>query len=268
MSMKAKQKRERCLNTCVLLGPQQHPAPGRAARQARCPSMSPRCTRTRKGRLSIFGRSVGSQRSGRRAGKPMRADFDTPPQDWNAETIACLRVLWAEGHSTAEIGRRMGLTKNSIVGKAHRLQLPPRPSPIRYGQAGKPEAVPKLGPQGDQPLLSSAPSDAVCGEQIVQKLKAAAKSSKRKKGRSLSSPKSSSPVSSGQLDGYVRGPVPKSCCWPLGEPGQRDFHFCGASATPGKPYCSEHAKIAYVKLDDRRDGSALDRELRKTMKVA
>ena len=66
----------------------------------------------------------------------------------------------------------------------------------------------------------------------------------------------------------MRGPVPRSCCWPLGEPGKRDFHFCEATAAPGKPYCTEHAKIAYVKLDDRRDGSVLDREMRKTMKVA
>ena len=51
--------------------------------------------------------------------------------DWNEETILRLRGLWAEGHSTAEIGRRLGVTKNAVVGKAHRLDLPARPSPIR-----------------------------------------------------------------------------------------------------------------------------------------
>uniref|UniRef100_UPI001F17305C GcrA family cell cycle regulator n=1 Tax=Roseomonas sp. 18066 TaxID=2681412 RepID=UPI001F17305C len=51
--------------------------------------------------------------------------------DWTAEAIDALRALWAEGHSTAEIGRRMGISKNAVVGKAHRLNLPPRPSPIR-----------------------------------------------------------------------------------------------------------------------------------------
>lgn len=48
---------------------------------------------------------------------------------WDDREIV-LRDLWAEGHSIAEIGRRMGMTKNSIVGKAHRLDLPGRPSPI------------------------------------------------------------------------------------------------------------------------------------------
>ena len=51
--------------------------------------------------------------------------------EWNEETIAKLRALWAEGLSTAEIGRRMGISKNAVVGKAHRLNLASRPSPIR-----------------------------------------------------------------------------------------------------------------------------------------
>src|SRR3954468_7848770 len=58
---------------------------------------------------------------------------------WNEETIRQLRILWAEGHSTAEIGRRLGVSKNAIVGKAHRLDLDARPSPIRR-DASKPPA--------------------------------------------------------------------------------------------------------------------------------
>ena len=46
--------------------------------------------------------------------------------EWNDETIARLRAFWAEGLSTAEIGRRMGVSKNAVVGKAHRLNLPAR----------------------------------------------------------------------------------------------------------------------------------------------
>lgn len=51
--------------------------------------------------------------------------------EWADETIIRLRELWSEGHSTAEIGRRLGVSKNAVVGKAHRLDLPARPSPIR-----------------------------------------------------------------------------------------------------------------------------------------
>ena len=56
---------------------------------------------------------------------------------WDEQTISHLRDLWAQGLSTAEIGRRLGVSKNAIVGKAHRLDLDARPSPIRR-DASKP----------------------------------------------------------------------------------------------------------------------------------
>jgi GcrA cell cycle regulator len=46
------------------------------------------------------------------------------------------------------------------------------------------------------------------------------------------------------------------CCWPIGEPGTKSFRFCDAEATAGKPYCAEHAQIAYVKVRDRREDAA------------
>jgi GcrA cell cycle regulator len=49
---------------------------------------------------------------------------------------------------------------------------------------------------------------------------------------------------------------PQTCCWPLGEPGTRTFHFCDAEALPGKPYCAAHAAIAYVRVRDKRDEAA------------
>ncbi|WBO59682.1 GcrA family cell cycle regulator [Acidocella sp. MX-AZ03] len=47
--------------------------------------------------------------------------------EWTDDSIARLRSLWAEGLSTAEIGRRLNISKNAVVGKAHRLNLPARP---------------------------------------------------------------------------------------------------------------------------------------------
>jgi len=58
--------------------------------------------------------------------------------DWPAERIVALRALWAEGLSTAEIGTRLGVSKNTVIGKAHRLHLPARPSPIRHPVPGMP----------------------------------------------------------------------------------------------------------------------------------
>ncbi len=52
-----------------------------------------------------------------------------------------------------------------------------------------------------------------------------------------------------------RRPAP-ACCWPIGEPGKRDFHFCDDPSIPGKPYCEEHVKLAYVRLRDRKEDAA------------
>jgi GcrA cell cycle regulator len=45
---------------------------------------------------------------------------------WTPERIDQLTLLWDEGVTTAEIGRRIGVTKNAVIGKVHRLGLVPR----------------------------------------------------------------------------------------------------------------------------------------------
>jgi len=107
---------------------------------------------------------------------------------WTQERIETLGSLWTEGLSTAEIGRRLGVSKNAVVGKAHRLSLTPRPSPVKLT---------------GQPRRRPAP-------RLVEQV----------------------------------GPT---CCWPVGHPGEKGFHFCGASPVPGKPYCQDHAAVAYVR---------------------
>lgn len=66
---------------------------------------------------------------------------------WDNETTEMLRTLWEQGHSTAEIGRRMGFSKNAIVGRSHRLNLSERPSPIRRGVTPE-RRVPSIAPAG------------------------------------------------------------------------------------------------------------------------
>ena len=37
-----------------------------------------------------------------------------------------------------------------------------------------------------------------------------------------------------------------SCQWPVGDPQEKDFHFCDADTVIGKPYCQTHCDIAYI----------------------
>ncbi len=163
--------------------------------------------------------------------------------EWTDQTIARLRELWAEGHSTAEIGRRMGVSKNAVVGKAHRLNLAARPSPIRRDREGAlprpvmPRRVtgPTLPPLAAEAPAPSAPPPP---RPVVGQVQTEA-------------PK---PQAIRQV--AARAMRTQTCCWPLGEPGTRSFRFCDAEATPGKPYCSAHAAIAYVKVRDKREEAA------------
>lgn len=162
--------------------------------------------------------------------------------EWNDETIARLRELWAEGLSTAEIGRRMSVSKNAVVGKAHRLNLPPRPSPIRRDGIGLAvrAAPPRRVTGPTLPPLSAAVS-APAATAVAAPVQRAAPQAARP------APVRAVPYAPSRLS---------TCCWPIGEPGTRSFRFCDADATHGKPYCSAHASLAYVRVRDRRDEAA------------
>lgn len=157
--------------------------------------------------------------------------------DWTDETITRLRELWDEGHSTAEIGRRMGITKNAVVGKAHRLNLPARPSPIRR-EAGAPRPNVRRAP-------APRPQPALRRPQPAPVPRAPA-------------PPPPTPVSTsgGAVIRAFPRIVNRACCWPLGDPGTAGFRFCSAEPMPGKPYCAEHAAVAYVRVRDRNEHAA------------
>jgi GcrA cell cycle regulator len=170
--------------------------------------------------------------------------------EWADETIVRLRALWDEGLSTAEIGRRLGVSKNAVVGKAHRLDLPARPSPIR--RDGNSTGVPRrttprriAGPTLP-PLSSAGPPHGPVAASISTPTITAV----------IAKPAPLPPPT------RVVPPPPRpygrivTCCWPLGEPGTRSFRFCDDASEPGKPYCSEHVKLAYVKVRDRREDAA------------
>jgi GcrA cell cycle regulator len=155
--------------------------------------------------------------------------------EWTEAVIAELRRLWTEGLSTAEIGRRLGVSKNAIVGKAHRLALSPRPSPIHRGpSAGAPPSPARrvMGPTLP-PLAHAAPAAA---EVPIARAQPQLR-----------------PVAPPAVRSGTRF---SACCWPIGEPGTASFHFCGSEAMPNKPYCPDHAQLAYVKVRDRREDAA------------
>jgi GcrA cell cycle regulator len=149
--------------------------------------------------------------------------------EWTEEVIAKLRVLWSEGLSTAEIGRRLNISKNAVVGKAHRLNLPSRPSPIRRG------GTDGRASRRNQPRRAQGPTLPPLVSASAPVLPPAR------------------PIVSAAPKITVRA---APCCWPIGEPGTPSFRFCSDAAATGKPYCEAHAAVAYVRIRDRREDAA------------
>ena len=174
--------------------------------------------------------------------------------EWTAEAIETLQALWAEGHSTAEIGRRMGISKNAVVGKAHRLNLAARPSPIRREEGERPAAeAPRRAQAAVAPAVAEPPPRPATAPAAA---------------RPSPPPRPQQPVATVPAPSRAAAPAhapvvrpfqrssARTCCWPIGEPGTPEFRFCTAEAAGGRPYCAEHAAIAYVKARDRREDAA------------
>jgi GcrA cell cycle regulator len=160
--------------------------------------------------------------------------------EWNEDTIGRLRALWAEGLSTAEIGRRMGVSKNAVVGKAHRLNLTARPSPIRRdGEKAPRRRQPRRAHGATLPALAAAMAPM---PMVEPPPRLAERPAQPPVLRALPAPRPGARVT--------------PCCWPIGEPGKRSFRFCDVDAIAGKPYCQEHSALAYVKIRDRREDAA------------
>jgi len=185
--------------------------------------------------------------------------------EWADDTIIRLRELWSEGHSTAEIGRRLGVSKNAVVGKAHRLELPPRPSPIRRECDALPSRRPMFR-RVDGPTLPPLPCTTALVPPLPPKPVPAPLPApvpvnvEPPPAPTPAAPPPPRPAVPPRLQAVSSPPRPygrvTTCCWPIGEPGTREFRFCDDPSEPGKPYCEEHARLAYVKVRDRREDAA------------
>jgi len=128
---------------------------------------------------------------------------------WTDERVNLLKQLWGEGKTAAEIAKVLGdgITRNAVIGKAHRLKLSSRLSPIQQNNTSKKVKV--------EPAAPRLPKSTVKLPEF--------------KGKQLK-----------MVDLKER-----MCRWPSGDPQDETFSFCGCEGVPGLPYCPEHARLAY-----------------------
>ena len=168
---------------------------------------------------------------------------------WTDERVALLKKLWGEGRTAAEIAKDLGgVTRNAVIGKAHRLKLSSRISPIQ--QNTKKIAHKAISEANNN--VSSAPK--VTHISPVEVLEKKLKTVTRKHSRKLYD---------------LMDLKPRACRWPEGDPKEDDFGFCGEECLAGLPYCQEHAQQAYQAATRNRilkDKAMIDEQAKKFAK--
>ncbi|MBO9695546.1 MAG: GcrA cell cycle regulator [Sphingopyxis sp.] len=204
---------------------------------------------------------------------------------WTDERIEQLRNMWEKGLTASQIADELGgVSRNAVIGKAHRLGLKSRPSPVKATEkVAKPaKAAAPAAPRPAAPVAAPRPAAPAAPRPAA----AAPKPEPRPPVEDLdddgveAAPKPDAPriVSIGpggfirQGPGDQQAPIPPApprrlvpakpspeiagktslldlndriCRWPMGHPGEPDFHFCGEAVNPGFPYCVEHCGRAY-----------------------
>jgi GcrA cell cycle regulator len=207
---------------------------------------------------------------------------------WTDERIERLKSLWTQGNTASQIADELGgVSRNAVIGKAHRLGLQSRPSPVKANEGGEelpgaaesPPAAAAAAPAAepapwDEPAEAAAPARAEPAAKPPEPTPQPA---------AAPQPQIRSIGPGGfvrQAPGEQQSPIPpapprrlvpakpspeiadktslldlneKICKWPIGHPGEPDFHFCGQAANPGFPYCVEHCGVAYQAQIPRRD---------------
>ena len=145
--------------------------------------------------------------------------------NWTSEADAQLRALWdaTPRLSTAEIGQRMGLTKSAVIGRAHRMKLPARPSPIHAAPAGMAPLRP-APPHGGPKRQGAASLPPVLREKAEV--------------RPVAAPIAEAPPAPPRR-AVPPAPV-RTCQFIQGQPRGAESAFCGAPAQARSPYCPEH----------------------------
>lgn len=209
---------------------------------------------------------------------------------WTDERIEQLRTMWTKGMTASQIAEELGgVSRNAVIGKAHRLGLQSRPSPVKANDG---EVAPARKPAAPRAKPApAAPAVAPAAKAPAAPPRPAAAPSMPATPRSTNPDHMPPTIRSIGPGGFVRqnpgeqsSPPPPApprrlvparpspeiadktslldlndriCKWPLGHPGEPDFHFCGDKVNPGFPYCVEHCGLAYQAQMPRRDRKPL-----------
>jgi GcrA cell cycle regulator len=207
---------------------------------------------------------------------------------WTDERIERLKTMWTQGSTASQIAEELGgVSRNAVIGKAHRLGLESRPSPVKAGEEKEKKAKPAPALKVTKPSAAlkpapaaAEPREAAADEPRQASTPSAPTQSKQAEGTTIQYRSVGPGGFIRQGPGDTQAPIPPApprrlvpakpsadvadktslldlndrvCRWPMGHPGEPDFHFCGRPSNPGYPYCVDHCGVAYQAQLPRRD---------------
>ena len=185
---------------------------------------------------------------------------------WDNTALKKLKALVGKGLSTSEIGRRLGMSKNAIVGKLNRLgwnakagsSTEKKPAAKKATTTTTKTKTTAKGPAKKTVTVKTPAKKAPAKKESVKtpatKKAAAPKAATKEKPATTTPKKESAKSSAKNLAMHQRiiqhslemaSLKPNQCRWPIGDPDSENFHFCGKTVFTGKPYCYEHCRLAY-----------------------
>lgn len=160
---------------------------------------------------------------------------------WNDETIESLKKLWMDGHSASTIAKMLGegFTKNAVIGKIHRLKIPNEGNrPVRARPSSTPRARVARTPSVSRARRTAVKLTANSMDRLFES-------------RLLTEtvPDINFLLPETVNFGFsqaVQGLGKDTCKWPVGDPRDTDFRFCGGHADGHTgTYCHHHEALAY-----------------------
>ena len=162
---------------------------------------------------------------------------------WNDERVDLLKKLWSDGLSASQIaGRLDGVTRNAVIGKVHRLGLSGRATTSRM-KSHRPRTRPQPNPTAAKRLMKPRFATNV-GNPALRNLYLADSEPFMPAAEEVEIPLKERK--------YIQTLTENCCRWPIGDPQQADFHFCGKKKVTGLPYCELHARRAFQPPQPRR----------------